>query len=141
MRLNNWRETIVGENGQIISARTDSAPVDGEENPEPEQFNPDKIPPKILVTGTKLGDSGDMIALFHPEASYAVRKTIMEAARKSFKELATSETNQLLIHSNQRATMMETKFEERFIKQHNYERGCQYTDPIQRITFKTFLKE
>ena len=72
----------------MVSARTDSAPIDGEENPEPEQFNPDKIPPKILVTGTKLGDSGDMIALFHPEASYAVRKTIMEAARKSLAKMA-----------------------------------------------------
>ena len=31
VKLNNWRETIVGENGQVISARTDSAPAEGEE--------------------------------------------------------------------------------------------------------------
>lgn len=29
VKLNNWRETIIGENGQVISARTDSAPADG----------------------------------------------------------------------------------------------------------------
>lgn len=94
-----------------------------------------------MVTTTKLGEAGEMVALFHPEAAYAVRKTIMEAARKMFKELEKAEINQLLHHSNARATMLENKFEERLIKSHNYERGCQYTDPIQRITFKTFLKE
>ena len=28
IKLNNWRETMIGENGQVISARTDSAPAD-----------------------------------------------------------------------------------------------------------------
>lgn len=31
VKLNNWRETVVGEDGQVISARTDSAPIDGQE--------------------------------------------------------------------------------------------------------------
>ena len=65
----------------------------------------------------------------------------MEAARKQFKELEKAEINQLLLHSNQRSTMLETKFEEKFIKQHNYERGCMYTDPNIKIVFKTFLKD
>lgn len=29
VKLNNWRETIIGENGQVLSARTDSAPAEG----------------------------------------------------------------------------------------------------------------
>ena len=82
-----------------------------------------------------------MVAMYHPEAAYAVRKVIMTAAMKAFKELEKAEVNQLLLHSNQRATTLEAKFEENFIKKHNYERGCQYIDPIQTITFKTFLKE
>ena len=40
----------------------------------------------------------------------------MEAARKSFKELEKAEINQLLMHSNQRSTMLENKFEEKFIR-------------------------
>ena len=43
--------------------------------------------------------------------------------------------------SSQRSQMLETKFEENFIKAHNYERGCQYQDPLQKIIFKTFLKD
>ena len=31
VKLNNWRETIIGENGQVMSARTESAPADGQE--------------------------------------------------------------------------------------------------------------
>ena len=124
-----------------MSARTDAAPADGEEAPAEESFNPDKIPPKILVTTTKIGDSGDIVAMFHPEAVYSLRKAIMQVAIKSIKELEKAEINTLLLHSNQRSTMLETKFEEKFIKSHNYERGCQYQDPIHKITFKTFLKE
>ena len=64
------------------------------------------------------------MAMYHPEAAYSVRKVIMEAARKNFKELEKAEISQLLLHSNQRSTMLENKFEEKFIKVHNYERGC-----------------
>jgi len=46
-----------------------------------------------LVTSTKIGDSGDVVALFHPEASYSVRKALMDAARKTFKELDKAEIN------------------------------------------------
>ena len=124
VKLNNFRETIIGENGQVLSARTDPAPADGDQPGGEEQFNPDKIPPKILVTTPKLGETGDFVALYHPEAAYSVRKVIMDAARKNFKELEKAEINQLLLHSNQRSTMLENKFEEKFIKVHNYERGC-----------------
>lgn len=82
------------------------------------------------MANPKIGDTGDVVALFHPEAAYSLRKAIMEQARKTFKELEKAEINQLLLHSNQRSTMLETKFEEKFIKAHNYERGCQYSDPI-----------
>ena len=93
------------------------------------------------MTSTKIGDTGDVVALFHPEAAYSLRRALMDAARKTFKELDKAEINQLLLHSNQRSNMLESKFEEKFIKVHNYERGCQYQDPIQKITFKTFLKD
>ena len=79
-----------------------------------------------MVTTTKIGESGDMVAMFHPEAAYSLRKVVMEVARKTIKELEKAEINTLLLHSNQRSTMLENKFEDKFIKSHNYERGCQY---------------
>lgn len=127
-----------------MSARADSAPLneEGIEVPDGEPvFNPDNIPPKILIANPKIADTGDFVALFHPEAAYQVRKVLMEAARKQFRELEKAEITQLLLHSHQRSTMLENKFEEKFIKQHNYERGCMYTDPIIKILFKTFLKD
>jgi hypothetical protein len=45
--------------------------------------------------------------MYHPEAAYQVRKSLMEAARKQFKELEKAEITQLLLHSNQRSTMLE----------------------------------
>jgi hypothetical protein len=52
------------------------------------------------VTNTKIGDTGDVVALFHPEAAYSVRKVVIEHARKHFKELDKAELNQLLLHSH-----------------------------------------
>ena len=54
----------------VLSARADSAPLDGIEAEAADAFDPDKIPPKILVTTPKIGDTGDVVALYHPEAAY-----------------------------------------------------------------------
>jgi hypothetical protein len=52
VRLNNYRETKINDSGEVISAR-ESAPLN-EEGMEVEEeeasFNPDEIPPKVLVT-------------------------------------------------------------------------------------------
>ena len=53
-----------------------------------------------MVTTTKIGESGDMVAMFHPEAAYSLRKAVMEVARKTIKELEKAEINTLLLHSN-----------------------------------------
>ena len=92
MKLNNWRETNVNEPA-VLSARAKSQDEDGIDAAEAEGFDPDKIPPKILVTTPKIGDTGDVVALYHPEAAYLVRKVLMEAARKTFKELDRAEIN------------------------------------------------
>lgn len=93
--MNNYRETKVNELGEVVSAR-DSAPLNEEglevEEEEP-VFNPDNIPPKVLVVTPKIGDSGEFVAVYHPEASYQVRKSLMDAARKQFKELEKAEIN------------------------------------------------
>jgi hypothetical protein len=45
------------------------------------------------VTTPRIGDSGEVVAIYHPEAAYQVRKVLMEAARKTFKELEKAEIN------------------------------------------------
>jgi hypothetical protein len=45
------------------------------------------------VTAPKIGDTGEIVALYHAEAAYQVRKVLMEAARKSFRELEKAEIN------------------------------------------------
>lgn len=58
---------MVNEEGQVVVVGADMATI---ESGEPEKFNPDNIPPKILVTATNIGDTGQSVALCHPEATY-----------------------------------------------------------------------
>lgn len=115
VKLNNWRDTSANESA-VLSARADSQGLDGIDAEAADQFDPDKIPPKILVTKPQISDTGEVVAMYHPEAAYQVRRVLMEAARKTFKELEKAEIAQLLLHSNQRSTMLENKFEEKFIR-------------------------
>lgn len=90
VKLNNWRETMINEAGQVVVAGIET-PVEGQDPVEADEFNIEKIPTKILITSTKIGESGNVVALFHPEAAYSVRKVLMEAARRTFKELEKAE--------------------------------------------------
>lgn len=129
------------EEGKVLSARTGgSNPMADGDAAGDETFNPDKIPNKIMITRPRV-ESGLQVAMYHSEASYALRKLVIEQARKSFKELEKAEMSALLSHSHQRSKMLEDRFEDKFINSHGFGRGCQYTDPNQRITFKTFLQE
>ena len=141
VKLNNFRETVLNENGQVVSKTDLNAQTDSLDNEEPEQFNPEKIPPKILLANNKIGEVGEHVAMFHPEAAFQLRKVLMQHAIQVYPELERADIVQLLTFSSQRSQMLETKFEDNFIKAHNYERGCMYQDPIQKIVFKTFLKE
>jgi hypothetical protein len=60
LKLNNYRETFLDENGKVLSARTGGSVAGGEpgESIDPdEEFNPDKIPSKILITTVKLPEA------------------------------------------------------------------------------------
>lgn len=56
-------------------------------------FNPDKIPPKIPKVKLSNPDTNLEIAAFHSEAPYALRKLLIEQAKKHFKELEKAEAN------------------------------------------------
>jgi len=90
LKLNNYRETFLDEDGKVLSARTGGSVAGGEpgESIDPDdEFNPDKIPSKILITTVKLPEVPNVVALYHPEAAYSLRKTLIDQGRKTFKEL------------------------------------------------------
>lgn len=145
LKINNFTNEVLDVDGKPIkSARTDGSNPEGqaEGNLEVDTFNPEKLPLKIpLVRPTTAGEPPVAIIPYHSEAPYFLRKHIIEQAKKTFKELEKADTNNLLIHSHQRARQLEDRFEELFIKQYGYGKGCQYNDLNTRITFKTFLME
>ena len=61
--------------------------MNGESIDPEEEFNPDKIPTKILMANIRISDPPSTIAVYHPAASYSLRKTLIDQGRKSFKEL------------------------------------------------------
>ena len=109
-------------------------PAEGEE----EVFDPAKIPAKIPLVKPRQGDL--KTAVYHSEASYSLRKVLIEQAKKQFPELEKAEVNQLLAHSNQRTRMVEDRLEEHFIKTLKFGKGCMHEDFHSRIVFKTFLQ-
>jgi len=83
LKLSNFRETFVDENGKVLSARTGGSNLgvgegNGESIDPDEEFNPDKIPPKLLITTVKLPEPPQCVALYHPEASYSVRRALID---------------------------------------------------------------
>lgn len=86
-------------------------------------------------------DTGILVACYHSEAAYAVRKLFIEHAKKQFAELEKAETNAILTHSHHHHyKQVEERFEDEFLKKYGYNRGGQYKDQNVRITFKTFLE-
>ena len=145
LKLNNHTNEVLDADGKPVkSARTDGSNPEGQAEGmlEVDSFNPEKLSTKIpLVRPTTTGETPITIIPYHSEAPYFLRKHVIEQAKKSFKELEKADTNNLLIHSHQRAKQLEDRFEEYFIKQHGYGKGCQHNDLNTRITFKTFLQE
>lgn len=107
LKLNNHNvEQLDADGKPIKSARTDGSNPEG--NPEGmlevDQFNPEKLSSKIpLVRPTTSSETPITIIPFHSEAPYFLRKHLIEQAKKTFKELEKADTNNLLIHSHQRA--------------------------------------
>ena len=104
-----------------------------------EQFNAEKIPTKVPLV--KPSSSAGSTIVYHSEAPYLVRKSLIEQAKKTFKELEKAETNALLTHSHQMTKKLEEKFEENLIRNQGFGRGNMYNDQSTKIVFKTFLQE
>ena len=79
--------------------------------------------------------------MYHAEAQYAVRKMIIECAKKHFKELEKLNLNAVLAHTAQKSKQLDERFEDHVVRQLKFGRGEQYKDDKNvRITWKTFLQ-
>jgi hypothetical protein len=61
-------------------------------------------------------EQGLLVAVYHADAQYNLRRLLIDFARKHFKELEKAEVNALLSHSAQRQRMLDERFEEMFLK-------------------------
>jgi len=114
VKLNNFREP-----GETMppSARTGgSQTIEGGDE---ELFDPSKIPVKIPIIKLK-NEQGLQVCAYHCEAPYAIRKTLIEAAKKTFKDkdlgIEKADVVALLAHSATRTKMLDERFEDMFIK-------------------------
>ena len=96
------------------------------------------IPTKMMLVDQFA--SADMsLIIYHSEAQYAVRKLIIEAAKRHFKELEKLNMNAVLAHTAQKSKQLEERFEDYIVRSLKFGRGCQYQDRNVKITWKTFL--
>lgn len=136
VRLMNHRTEVLGEDGRPINSARDGE-ASGPDADEP--FNPERIPLKIPLVRPVVPETGLNTIVYHSEAQYALRRVLIDQAKKNFKELEKTDVLQLLAHSNQRSRMLEDRFEEMLIRNMGFGRGCLHQDQNQRIIFKTFL--
>lgn len=89
------------------------------EGGDEELFDPSKIPVKIPIIKLK-NEQGLQVCAYHCEAPYAIRKTLIEAAKKTFKDkdlgIEKADVVALLAHSATRTKMLDERFEDMFIK-------------------------
>jgi len=78
IKINNFRADVPDP---LASARSsqNQPPVDGGLAAEPEQFAPEKLPPKIPFVKPQLGSDGStLVAAYHAEAPYSLRRILIE---------------------------------------------------------------
>lgn len=124
VKLNNFREPNL-EQPPATARSGDGEDPNGEGNassPE-DSFRPEAIPPKMIMAKCKT-ETGILVACYHSEAAYAVRKLFIEQAKKQFAELEKAETSAILTHSHHHHyKQVEERFEDEFLKKYGYNRG------------------
>lgn len=61
--------------------------------------------------------------MFTLEAQYAVRKLIIECAKKHFKELERLNLNAVLAHTAQKSKQLDERFEDHILRTHKFGKG------------------
>ncbi len=135
VRLNNYREPkpeeppapegAAGDSKQPSRPQSPPKKEDGDvsgipEGEDPnismETFNADDIPPKIILFDPNQKDQDIQMIMYHAEAQYAVRKVVIEAARKHFKELEKLNLNAVLAHTAQKSKQLDERFEDHVVR-------------------------
>ena len=79
IKINNFRADVPDP---LASARSsqNQPPAEGSAPAgDPEQFAPEKLPPKIPFVKPQLGSDGStLVAAYHAEAPYSLRKILIE---------------------------------------------------------------
>lgn len=78
---------------------------------EKEEGTFEDIPPKVMLINPHLSD-GQRIIVLHTEAHMALRKMLIENAKKHFKELEKLEVNSVFSHPKNKSELLEEKFTE-----------------------------
>jgi len=85
VRLMNHRTEVLGEDGRPINSARGDGEGSGPDGDEP--FNPERIPLKIPLVRPVVPETGLNTIVYHSEAQYALRRVLIDQAKKNFKEL------------------------------------------------------
>jgi len=106
LRIYNHTDIVLDAEGKpVVSGRAANQPAEGAPPAdgmlEVDSFNPEKLPLKTpLVKSVTTGETPVNFIPYHSDAPYFLRRHLMEAAKKHFKELDRADTNTLLTHSH-----------------------------------------
>lgn len=127
IRLNNYREmkpdesTFLGTSmdaGQTSADQTKNNESINQSKAEEESFENfaiEDMPPKMIVVPSQNPDNINLI-VYHSEAQYALRKIMIEVAKKNFKELEKVGLNPVLAHTHQKSKLLDERFEEHVVR-------------------------
>lgn len=105
-----------------------------------DNFQLEDVPAKMILLNPHNDERDVNLIVYHSEAQYALRKLVIEVAKRHFKELEKLNLNAVLAHTAQKSKQLDERFEDYIIRTLKYGRGCQYTDRNLKITWKTFLQ-
>ena len=74
------------------------------------------VPPKIILVDPSTTDKETNLIVYHSEAQFAVRKLIIDVAKRHFRELEKASMNAVLGHTAQKSKQLEERFEDHIIR-------------------------
>jgi hypothetical protein len=74
------------------------------------------------------------------EAPFAVRKVLIEVAKRHFVLLDKMNMDAVLGHTAQKTRQLDERFEDHIVRHLKFGRGQQYQDRNMKITWNTFLQ-
>ena len=77
----------------------------------------------------------------HSEASYEIKRYLIEKAKLHWKELKDINTNSILQNASVKQKALDHKLEEQICSQMDWKRGEQFVDKNVQITYNTFLEQ